>query len=112
MQSLVEIAMKNGALGMTTALIYPPSSYAATSELIEMAKVAAKYGGIYATHMRGEGAELLQSIQEAITIGETGRAAGGNFPFESRLPAGLGQADGGSRQTHRAGALARRGRGG
>jgi N-acyl-D-aspartate/D-glutamate deacylase len=72
MQGLLETAMKNGALGMTTALIYPPSSYATTAELIEMAKVAAKYGGIYATHMRGEGAELLQSIQEAITIGETG----------------------------------------
>ncbi len=72
MQSLLEIAMKNGALGMTTALIYPPSSYATTAELIEMAKVAAKYGGIYATHMRGEGAELLQAIQEAIAIGEQG----------------------------------------
>lgn len=77
MQGILETAMKNGALGMTTALIYPPSSYATTAELIEMAKVAAKYGGIYATHMRGEGAELLESIQEAITIGE-----GGGLPVE------------------------------
>ena len=70
MQSLMETAMKNGALGMTTALIYPPSSYATTAELTEVAKAAAKYGGIYATHMRGEGAELLESIDEAISIGE------------------------------------------
>jgi N-acyl-D-aspartate/D-glutamate deacylase len=72
MQAILEIAMKNGALGMTTALIYPPSSYATTAELVEMAKVAARYGGIYASHMRGEGAELLQSIDEAIAIGEKG----------------------------------------
>lgn len=72
MQSLMETAMKNGVMGMTTALIYPPSSYATTGELVEMAKAAAKYGGIYASHMRGEGAELLQSIDEAITIGEKG----------------------------------------
>ena len=72
MQSIMETAMKNGALGMTTALIYPPGSYAATAELIAMAKAAAKYGGIYSTHMRGEGAELLQSIDEAIAIGEQG----------------------------------------
>ena len=55
MKSIMETAMQNGAMGMTTALIYPPSSYATTPELIEMAKVAAKYGGIYASHMRGEG---------------------------------------------------------
>lgn len=70
MRSLMEIAMKNGALGMSTALIYPPGSYATTAELIEVAKGAAKYGGIYASHMRGEGAELLQSIDETISIGE------------------------------------------
>ncbi len=72
MQSIMETAMKNGAFGMTTALIYPPGSYANTAELIAMAKAAAKYGGIYSTHMRGEGAELVQSIDEAIKIGEQG----------------------------------------
>jgi N-acyl-D-amino-acid deacylase len=70
MQAIMETAMKNGAFGMTTALIYPPGSYATTDELIAMAKAAAKYGGIYSTHMRGEGAELVQSIDEAIAIGE------------------------------------------
>ncbi len=70
MQALMETAMKNGAMGMTTALIYPPASYATTQELTEMAKIAAKYGGMYASHIRGEGAELLQSLDEAIEIGE------------------------------------------
>src|SRR5207248_5917590 len=65
-------AMRAGAMGMTTALIYPPSSYATTNELVEMAKVAARYGGIYASHIRGEGKELVASIEEAIAIGEKG----------------------------------------
>ncbi len=72
MKAQMEMAMKAGAMGMTTALIYPPSSYAKTDELIEMAKVAGQYGGIYASHIRGEGKELVQSIEEAITIGEKG----------------------------------------
>jgi len=72
MKALMEMAMKAGAMGMTTALIYPPSSYAKTDELIEMAKVAGQYGGIYASHIRGEGKELVQSIEEAIAIGEKG----------------------------------------
>lgn len=72
MKSIMETAMKAGVMGMTTALIYPPSSYATTDELIEMAKVAGRYGGIYASHIRGEGKELVQSVEEAITIGEKG----------------------------------------
>ncbi len=70
MKAILETAMKAGVMGMTTALIYPPSSYATTAELVEMAKVAAKYGGIYASHIRGEGKEVVQSVEEAITIGE------------------------------------------
>jgi N-acyl-D-amino-acid deacylase len=72
MKALMETAMKNGAMGMTTALIYPPSSYAKTDELIEMAKVAGKYGGIYASHIRDEGSGLVGAVEEAITIGEQG----------------------------------------
>jgi N-acyl-D-amino-acid deacylase len=72
MRSVVETAMKAGVLGITTALIYPPASYSKTEELIEMAKVAGRYGGFYSSHIRGEGKELLQSIDEAITIGEKG----------------------------------------
>ncbi len=70
MRALMDTAMRGGAMGMTTALIYPPSSYAKTPELIEMAKVVAAHGGTYATHMRDEGKELIAAIQEAITIGE------------------------------------------
>jgi N-acyl-D-aspartate/D-glutamate deacylase len=72
MRAIMEQAMQGGAMGMTTALIYPPSSFAATPELIEVAKSAAKYGGIYASHIRGEGKEVVQSVDEAIEIGEKG----------------------------------------
>lgn len=72
MKGLMETAMKNGVLGMSTALIYPPASYSKTNELIELAKVAGQHGGFYVTHIRGEGKELVQSIEEAITIGEKG----------------------------------------
>ena len=72
MQAILETAMKAGAMGMTTALIYPPSTFATTDELVEMAKVAGRYGGFYATHMRDEGKDLITSIKEAIAIGERG----------------------------------------
>jgi len=70
MKRLVEQAMKDGALGLSTALIYPPGHYATTGELIELAKVAARYGGIYATHMRSEGRSEFPAIDEAIQIGQ------------------------------------------
>ncbi len=72
MRAMVDTAMRAGVLGITTALIYPPSSYHRTDELIELAKVASKYGGFYASHIRGEGKELAQSVGEAIRIGEEG----------------------------------------
>src|SRR5207237_10452617 len=72
MKAIMEAAMQAVAMGMTTALIYPPSSYATTAELIEVAKVAARYGGIYASHIRGEGREVVESIDEAIAVGEKG----------------------------------------
>jgi N-acyl-D-aspartate/D-glutamate deacylase len=70
MRAIMDTAMQAGAMGMTTALIYPPSSYATTDELVEVAKVAAKYGGVYASHIRGEGAEVVDAVKEAIAIGE------------------------------------------
>ena len=63
-------AMEEGAFGMSTGLIYPPSCYAKTDELIELSKVVADYGGIYASHIRGEGDGLFSSVKEAIKIGE------------------------------------------
>src|SRR4051794_5372209 len=70
MKSLVEQAMQQGALGVSTALIYPPGHYAKTEELIELAKVAARYGGIYASHMRSEGQNEVAAVREALRIGE------------------------------------------
>lgn len=72
MQASLDTAMRAGAMGMTTALIYPPGSYATTAELIEMAKVAGRYGGIYASHMRGEGSDVVQAIRELIEISDKG----------------------------------------
>jgi N-acyl-D-amino-acid deacylase len=69
MKSLVDLAMQQGAFGVSTALIYPPGHYAKTEELIELAKVAAQYGGIYASHMRSEGQSETAAIQEALRIG-------------------------------------------
>jgi len=72
MKRLLEEALLAGAFGFSTGLIYPPSSYADTEELIELARTMAPYGGIYETHMRNEGTGLLKSVEEAITIGEQG----------------------------------------
>ncbi len=72
MKDLVEQAMRDGAVGLSSALIYPPGTYATTEELIELAKVAGKYGGVYFTHMRNESSQVLDSIREAIRIGEEG----------------------------------------
>jgi N-acyl-D-amino-acid deacylase len=69
MESLVATAMQQGALGVSTALIYPPGHYATTEELIALGKVAAQYGGLYATHMRSEGQSEMAAIDEAIRIG-------------------------------------------
>jgi N-acyl-D-amino-acid deacylase len=60
--------MEAGALGITTALIYPPAFFAKTEELIELCKVAAKYKGKYTAHMRSEGAQLIEAVQETIRI--------------------------------------------
>jgi N-acyl-D-amino-acid deacylase len=77
MQDLVAQQMKDGALGLSTALIYPPGTFAKTDEIIALAKVASAYGGIYATHMRSEGATEFQAIDEAIEIGRQA-----NIPVE------------------------------
>jgi N-acyl-D-amino-acid deacylase len=68
MGSLLRQEMEGGALGVASALIYPPSSYADTAELIALARVAAEHGGLYASHMRSEGATLLEALRELIAI--------------------------------------------
>jgi len=77
MKILVEQAMKDGALGLSSALIYPPNIYAKTDELIALAQVASKYGGLYATHMRSEGASEMPALAEAMRIGREA-----NLPVE------------------------------
>ncbi len=69
MLELAKQAMLDGAWGMSTGLIYVPSSYANTEELIEIARVVGKHGGIYASHIRNEGTGLLDAIDEALEIG-------------------------------------------
>lgn len=70
MKEHVAEAMEAGAFGLSTGLWYAPSGFAETEEIIELAKVAAGYGGIYATHIRGEGDPLIEAVAEAIEIGE------------------------------------------
>jgi dihydroorotase/N-acyl-D-amino-acid deacylase len=69
MKSLVRDAMQEGAMGVSTSLEYAPAPYAKTEELISLASEAAKFGGIYATHMRSEGDAIFQSIDEVLRIG-------------------------------------------
>src|SRR5437660_2984909 len=68
MRDLVQNEMEHGALGIGTSLIYPPAFYAKTEELIEMCKVAAKYKGKYISHMRSEGNQLIQAVDELLRI--------------------------------------------
>jgi len=68
MQLLVRQAMEQGALGVTTALIYAPNTFAHTSELIALASEAARCGGLYSAHMRSEGDRLIEAVQETIDI--------------------------------------------
>ncbi|HZO57757.1 MAG TPA: D-aminoacylase [Bryobacteraceae bacterium] len=73
MKQHVDQAMRDGAAGLSTALIYPPGTYARTSELVAMAQVVSKYGGIYSTHMRNESSKVLEAIAESMEIGEKAR---------------------------------------
>ena len=77
MKELVRQAMQDGTVGVSSALEYAPAPYAKTSELIALAGEAAKFGGIYATHMRNESDDVLGAIDEALTIGRQA-----NIPVE------------------------------
>ncbi|HXU36800.1 MAG TPA: D-aminoacylase [Blastocatellia bacterium] len=77
MRDLVAKAMEDGAVGISTSLVYAPAFYAKTEELIELAKVASRYGGVYASHMRNESNSIMPAIDEAIRIGREA-----NIPVE------------------------------
>ena len=72
MKGQVDRAMKEGALGLTSALIYAPGTFAETEELIELAKVAGKHGGIYTAHIRSEANQLMEAVDETLRIGREG----------------------------------------
>jgi N-acyl-D-amino-acid deacylase len=73
MESLVDEAMREGAVGISTGLIYIPGAYSETSEILRLAKSAARHGGVYASHMRYEGDSVLYAIEEALHIGREAR---------------------------------------
>ena len=90
MQALVEQAMRDGAVGFSTGLIYIPGTYSNTEEVVALAKAAAKYGGVYASHMRDEGAKVMEAIKEAVTVG---KEAGvpvelSHFKIDNKTPVG------------------------
>ncbi|MGZ3567720.1 MAG: N-acyl-D-amino-acid deacylase family protein [Thermodesulfobacteriota bacterium] len=70
MKNLLRDSLEQGAWGFSTGLIYPPGSFAKTEELIELARIVARYGAIYTSHIRGEGATLMEALDEAIYIGK------------------------------------------
>lgn len=68
MKDLVREAMEEGAVGIASSLVYPPGFFASTEELIELARVAAEYGGLYASHLRSEGSTLIEAVDELLRI--------------------------------------------
>lgn len=107
MEALVDTAMRQGALGLSTSLGYAPAVYASDAEIIALAKVAGRYGGVYASHIRSEGPRIRQALAEAFRIGRdagtpvevwhlklAGRANWGRMPrilrlFEAERAAGF-----------------------
>jgi len=79
MKEYVAEAMEAGAYGMSTGLIYPPQVYASTEEIVELAKVVAKYNGFYFSHIRGEGETVLEAVTEVIEIVEKSGCLGGQI---------------------------------
>jgi N-acyl-D-amino-acid deacylase len=88
MKKTLAQAMRDGAFGLSSGLIYAPSCYSDTNELVELCKVVAQFGGIYTSHIRGEGDRLLDAVKEAINIGE--RA---NVPVEISHHKAVGKAN-------------------
>ena len=75
MLASVEEGMEAGAVGMSTGLVYEPGRYASTEEVVDLAKVVGRHGGLYVSHMRDEGASLLDSVKETLHIGEASESA-------------------------------------
>ncbi|HMD99659.1 MAG TPA: D-aminoacylase, partial [Terriglobia bacterium] len=91
MKELVDQSMRDGAIGVASGLIYAPNMFATTAELIELAGEATKYGGLYTTHIRGEGTNSVEAIREAIEIAEKARLPGHILHFKSNGQANWGR---------------------
>jgi N-acyl-D-amino-acid deacylase len=83
MRALVRQAMEDGALGVASSLIYPPGSFANTGELIALSEVAADYDGMYISHMRDEGAGMLEAVEELLTIAREAKIRAEIYHFKS-----------------------------
>ncbi len=83
MRTLVRQAMEEGALGVASSLIYPPGSFAKTDELIALSEVAAEYDGMYISHMRDEGANMLDAVEELLTIAREAKIRAEIYHFKS-----------------------------
>ena len=94
MQKLVAQAMEQGALGVTTALIYSPNEYARTGELTALARESARCGGIYSVHMRSEGDRLLQAVQETVEIAKASGAPAEIYHLKAAGKRNWGKLDG------------------
>jgi len=86
MQALIEKAMREGAVGFSTGLIYIPGTYSDVEEVVALAKAAGKFGGVYASHMRDEGKDVLDAINEAVRAGREGglRVQLSHFKIDNR----------------------------
>lgn len=93
MKALTREAMEAGAIGLSTSLIYPPAVYAPEEEITELAKVAGEYGGRYYTHMRNEGDQLLEAIDEALRIGKAANTPVHIFHLKTAGRANWGKMD-------------------
>ena len=103
MRALVEQGMTDGAFGLSTGLFYVPGTFTPTGEVVELAKVAGRFGGIHISHMRDETAAVLDSVNETIAIGENGglptqvthhKIIGRRLGQERRDAAGRGRGEG------------------
>ena len=93
MKSLVDQAMKDGAVGLSTGLIYVPGSFAKTEEIIELAKVASLHGGIYASHMRAETVKIFSALDELIRIAREAKIRAEVSHLKLTGPTAWGKAD-------------------
>ncbi|MCE7733732.1 MAG: D-aminoacylase [Candidatus Heimdallarchaeota archaeon] len=93
MKSLVEQAMQEGAMGVGSSLIYPPAFYASTNELIELCKVVSKYNGMYISHIRSEGMNFLEALDEFITIVRESKVKGEVYHLKAAGEVNWGKLD-------------------